>query len=94
MPEMWLKAEIRSAAYKSWMSRAYKYRVKPRPLKVGDLLLHRTLTIGKGNAHGKLTANWEGPYQIWEEIVPRSYMLMQMTLKNSWNASTLRKHYM
>ncbi|XP_056688741.1 uncharacterized protein [Spinacia oleracea] len=96
MPEIRMKAEISSAAYKSRMSRAYNKKVKHRPLGVGDLVLRRTAATGKGNAQGKLTANWEGPYQIWEEIVPGSYRLMQMdgtALKNSWNASTLRKYY-
>ncbi|XP_056695741.1 uncharacterized protein [Spinacia oleracea] len=96
MPEIRMKAEVSSAAYKSRMSRAYNKKVKHRPLGVGDLVLRRTAATGKGNAQGKLTANWEGPYQIWEEIVPGSYRLMQMdgtALKNSWNASTLRKYY-
>ncbi|XP_056688315.1 uncharacterized protein [Spinacia oleracea] len=96
MPEIRMKAEVSSAAYKSRMSRAYNKKVRHRPLGVGDLVLRRTAATGKGNAQGKLTANWEGPYQMWEEIVPGSYRLMQMdgtALKNSWNASTLRKYY-
>ncbi|XP_021853697.2 uncharacterized protein [Spinacia oleracea] len=96
LPEIRLKASIRSAAYKNRMSRAYNKRVRHRPLEVGDLVLRGTAATCKAHTDGKLTANWEGPYQIWEEIVPGAYRLMQMdgtTLKNSWNADTLRKFY-
>ena len=44
----------------------------------------------------KLNANWEGPYLVKEEIVPGSYRLEDMSgklLKNSWNASFLKRYY-
>ncbi|XP_021867331.2 uncharacterized protein [Spinacia oleracea] len=96
LPEIGLRAEIRSAAYKQRISNAYNKRVKHRQLEVGDLVLRRTAATGKAKVQGKLTPNWEGPYQIWEEIVPGAFRLMDMggtTLKNSWNASVLRKFY-
>ncbi|XP_056694879.1 uncharacterized protein [Spinacia oleracea] len=96
LPEIRLRAEIRSAAYKQRISNAYNKRVKHRQLEVGDLVLRRTAATGKAKVQGKLTPNWEGPYQIWEEIVPGAFRMMDMggvALKNSWNASVLRKFY-
>ncbi|XP_056690235.1 uncharacterized protein [Spinacia oleracea] len=96
LPEVRLQAEIKSAAYKNRMSRAYNKRVKHRNLEVGNLVLRRTAATGKAQKQGKLTTNWEGPYQIWEEVVAGSYRLMEMDgtpLKNSWNADALRKFH-
>ncbi|XP_021750302.1 uncharacterized protein LOC110715990 [Chenopodium quinoa] len=78
LPEVRLMASIKSAAYKNRMSQAYNKRVNHRPLEVGDLVLRRTAATGKGNADGKFTANWEGPYQIYETIRQGSYRLMTL----------------
>ncbi|XP_056691831.1 uncharacterized protein [Spinacia oleracea] len=96
LPEVRLQVELRLAANKEKMSRAYNKRVKHRPMQVGDLVLRRTAATGKGKAEGKFTANWEGPYQITKEVAPGSYHLMKMEgreLKNSWNANMLKKYY-
>jgi hypothetical protein len=96
LPEVRLQAELKLAANKEKMSRAYNKRVKHRPMQVGDLVLRRTGATGKGKAEGKFSANWEGPYQITKEVAPGSYHLMTMEgreLKNSWNANMLKKYY-
>ncbi|XP_056694947.1 uncharacterized protein [Spinacia oleracea] len=96
LPEVRLQAELKLAANKEKMSRAYNKRVKHRPMQVGDLVLRRTAATGKGKAEGKFSANWEGPYQITKEVAPGSYHLMTMEgreLKNSWNANMLKKYY-
>ncbi|XP_056694872.1 uncharacterized protein [Spinacia oleracea] len=96
LPEVRLQAELRLAANKEKMSRAYNKRVKHRPMQVGGLVLRRTAATGKGKAEGKFTANWEGPYQITKEVALGSYHLMTMEgreLKNSWNANMLKKYY-
>ncbi|XP_048491398.1 uncharacterized protein LOC125492724 [Beta vulgaris subsp. vulgaris] len=95
LPEVRLVAELKSAAYKDRISKAYK-RVRSRPISKGDFVLRRTTATGKAHVDGKLTANWEGPYLVKEEIVPGSYWLEDMSgklLKNSWNASVLKRYY-
>ncbi|XP_010666430.2 uncharacterized protein LOC104883586 [Beta vulgaris subsp. vulgaris] len=94
LQEVRVAAELRSAAYKDRISKAYNKRVRSRPISKGDLVLRRTAATGKAHVDGKLTANWEGPYLVKEEIVPGSYQLEDMAgklLKNSWNASVLKK---
>ncbi|XP_057248169.1 uncharacterized protein LOC130590168 [Beta vulgaris subsp. vulgaris] len=96
LQEVRLAAELRSAAYKDRISKSYNKRVRSRPISKGDLVLRRTAATGKVHVDGKLTANWEGPYLVKEEIVPGSYRLEDMAgklLKNSWNASVLKEYY-
>ncbi|NP_063998.1 orf764 (mitochondrion) [Beta vulgaris subsp. vulgaris] len=96
LPEMRLQAALKLAAQKNRMSRIYNRRVRHRPLTEGDLVLRRTAAVGKGNVHGKFTANWEGPYQICEQVAPGSYKLMTVEgepLKNSFNADVLKKYF-
>lgn len=62
--------EVKLAASKDRMKRAYNKRVNCKPFEVGNLVLRRTATTGMAHAEGKLTANWAGPYIIQEEIVP------------------------
>ena len=94
--EIRTKASLRSVAYKARICRAYNKRVQPREMGKGDLVLRKTSATGKAGIDGKLTANWEGPYRITEQVVPGSYRLMDMAgkkLKNTWNAGVLKKYY-
>lgn len=96
LPEVRLAAELKSAAYKDRISKAYNKRVRSRLISKGDFVLRRTTTTGKAHMDGKLTANWEGPYFVKEEIVPGSYRVEDISgklLKNSWNASVLKRYY-
>ncbi|XP_057250075.1 uncharacterized protein LOC130591161 [Beta vulgaris subsp. vulgaris] len=96
LPKIRLAAELRSAAYKDRISKAYNKRVRSRPISKGDLVRRRMAATGKAHVDGKLTANWEGPYLVKEEIVPGSYRLEDMAgklLRNSWNASVLKRYY-
>lgn len=71
-------------------------RVRSWPIEKGDLILIYTTSTKKAHAEGKLTANWEGPYLVKEEIVPGAYQLENMSgklVKNSWNASVLKKYF-
>ena len=63
---------------------------------MGDLVLRKAAAVQKGNIHGKLSATWEGPYQIWEEQQPGTYRLMDLQgdqLPNIWNTNQLKKYY-
>lgn len=52
---------------------------------MGDLVLRRTLTIGKAYAEGKLTTNWEGPYTIAKKVGHGSFILKSIDNKELKN---------
>ena len=88
-------ARDRMAAYKQRISKFYNRRVHARPLKIGDLVLRNAAAVQKGRIHGKLSAAWEGPYEICDELQPGTYRLRQLDgteLKNHWNADVLKKY--
>ncbi|XP_021771681.1 uncharacterized protein LOC110735803 [Chenopodium quinoa] len=89
-------ARDRMAAYKQRISKFYNRRVQTRLLKVGDLVLRNVAAVQKSRIHGKLSANWEGPYELYDELQPGTYRLRQLggtELKNHWNADVLRKFH-
>ena len=57
LPEVRLAVELKSAAYKNRISKAYKKRVRSRPISKGDFVLRCTAATGKAHIDGKLTAN-------------------------------------
>ena len=57
LPEVRLAAELKSVAYKDWISKAYNKRVRSRPISKGDFVFRRTTATGKAHEDGKLTAN-------------------------------------
>ena len=59
------------------MARAFKKRVKPRPLQRGDLVL-RVLRGLVTNLRGKFRPNWSGPYIIRELILKEAALLMDL----------------
>ncbi|XP_021755975.1 uncharacterized protein LOC110721126 [Chenopodium quinoa] len=75
LPEVRLKAALKLAAQKSRISKAFNKRVKHKELLPGDLFLRRTTAVGRGNQHGKLSANWEGPFIIHEQVGPGEFLL-------------------
>ena len=65
LDERRLRAADHIQAYQRKMARAFKKRVKPKPLQRGDLVLR----VFKGlvtNPTGKFRPNWSGPYIIRE----------------------------
>ena len=58
------KALVRLQNYQQAAARYYNSRLKPRPLKVGDLVLRKVFENTREEGAGKLGVNWEGPYQI------------------------------
>jgi len=52
---------------------SYNHMIKERPFTTRDLELRKTKAMGKGVIQGKLTANWEGPYLIFEEVRPEIF---------------------
>src|SRR6185503_17354815 len=96
LPEVRLKAALKLEAQKSRISKAFNKRVKHRELLPGDLVLRRTAAVGRGNQHGKLSANWEGPFIIHEQVGPGAFLLADQegqVLRNSFNADVLKKYF-
>ncbi|XP_047166601.1 uncharacterized protein K02A2.6-like [Vigna umbellata] len=68
LPERRAVATIRAEAQKRMLSRRYNTKVKPRTFKSGDLVWRKRGEARKNRAHGKLAANWEGPFRIVEDM--------------------------
>ena len=63
LPEKRGNAALRHEIYRLRMTRAYNKRVRSRPLKKGDFVLRKMEAVGRSGENGKLTPNWEDPYQ-------------------------------
>ncbi|WJZ84331.1 hypothetical protein VitviT2T_003940 [Vitis vinifera] len=77
------------------MARAFKKRVKPRPLRIGDLVLKviRGLII---DPRGKFRPNWSGPYFIRELTLEGAAWLMDLDgnrFSELTNVDQLKKYY-
>ena len=68
LDERRLRAADHVQAYQRKMARAFKKRLKPRPLQRGDLVL-RILRGLAGDPRGKFRPTWSGPYII-RELTP------------------------
>ena len=96
LEEVRRESQVRLAAYQQRTARFYNSRVKPRPFKVGDLVLRKMMPGMKVPGHGVFGANWEGPYRIRAEIFGGAYYLEDMQgepISKAWNAEHLKKYY-
>ncbi|KAK9065211.1 hypothetical protein SSX86_016594 [Deinandra increscens subsp. villosa] len=87
-------AAIREAKYKQNMARYYNKNVKSFQFKEGDLVL-RSNEASRVLPGGKLSPNWEGPYQILEVLDKGSYVLGNADgsrVPRTWNGLHLRKY--
>ena len=75
------QATIRMTSYRYQMSQAYNKNVNPRSFALGDLVLRRVLGSAKNPTHGKLGANWEGPYRVAQVGSSGSYELETLDCK-------------
>ena len=82
-------------AYQRKMARAFKKRVKPRPLQRGDLVL-RILRGLAGDPRGKFRPTWSGPYII-RELTPEGATRLTDLDGNQFaeptNVDQLKKYY-
>ncbi|XP_017221317.1 uncharacterized protein LOC108198046 [Daucus carota subsp. sativus] len=96
LEEVRRESQVRLAAYQQRTARFYNSRVKPRPFKIGDLVLRKMMPGMKVPGHGVFGANWEGPYRIRAEIFGGAYYLEDMQgepISKAWNAEHLKKYY-
>ena len=84
---------LRSAKYQQALRRYHSRRVWGRAFSVGSLVLRR---IQKNKNCHKLSAPWEGPYNITEVLQPSTYKLKTddgKAIANTWNIEQLRRFY-
>ena len=77
------------------MTRAFRKRVKPRPLQKGDLVL-KILRGLIGDPRGKFRPSWSGPYVI-RELTPEGVVWLTDLDGNQFseptNVDQLKKYY-
>ncbi|XP_072086570.1 uncharacterized protein [Arachis hypogaea] len=89
-------ATLKQRATQQTIARQYNKSVKSRSFVKGDLVLRKTEAARKPPSHGKLAANWDGPYRISEVLGNGAYILELIdgkVLPNTWNVSSLKKFY-
>ena len=87
------EATLNIERYQASMARAYNKTVRPRPIRVGDLVLKLKANPEVG---GKLSSKWEGPYEVVSQSRPTSFRLKTLEgaeLQRSWNTINLKKYY-
>ncbi|XP_072076738.1 uncharacterized protein [Arachis hypogaea] len=89
-------AALKQCATQQAIARQYNKSVRNRSFVKGDLVLRKTETAWKPPTHGKLAANWDGPYRVSEALGQGAYKLESLDgklLPNTWNVSSLKKFY-
>ena len=95
LDERRLRAADHIQAYQRKMARAFKKRVKPRPLQRGDLVL-RVLRGLVTDPRGKFRPNWSRPYIIRELTPEGAAWLMDLDgnqFSEPTNVDQLKKFY-
>ena len=77
LDEKRLRAADHVQAYQRKMARAFRKRVKPRPLQKGDLVL-RILKGLVRDPRGKFRPSWSGPYIIREMTLKEATWLTDL----------------
>ncbi|XP_072071889.1 uncharacterized protein [Arachis hypogaea] len=89
-------AALKQRAAQQVIARQYNKSVKSRSFVKGDLVLRKTETARKPPTHGKLAANWDGPYRVSNVLGQGAYKLESLDGKlmpSTWNVSSLKKFY-
>ncbi|CAD5168155.1 unnamed protein product [Musa acuminata subsp. malaccensis] len=89
-------AHLKALSYKRAVARIYNRKVRPRPIRLEDLVLRRVEVSNPTRAHGKLSPRWEGPYRVVGVVRPGTYRLATMDgcpLPRTWNVQNLKKFY-
>ncbi|XP_072087278.1 uncharacterized protein [Arachis hypogaea] len=84
---------IKQKAMKQIIERRHNKKVVPRTFDVGDLVLRRTEEARRPPSHGKLAANWEGPFRIAKVLGMGGYQLQTLqgnSISGNWNVSSLK----
>ena len=90
-----MRAADHVRVYQGKMARAFKKRVKPRPLHVGDLVL-RVIRGLIRYPRGKFRTSWSGPYFIRELSPEGAAWLMDLDgnqFSEPTNVDQLKRYY-
>ncbi|XP_015959264.1 uncharacterized protein LOC107483157 [Arachis duranensis] len=88
-------AAIKQKAQKKLAERKHNKRVVPRTFMEDDLVLRRTEESRRPPAHGKVAANWEGPFRVAKVLGMGAYQLQTLqgnTIPGNWNISSLKMY--
>nr|XP_025636282.1 uncharacterized protein LOC112730408 [Arachis hypogaea] len=86
---------IKQRARKQYLELRHNKRVIHISFNNGDLILRRTEDARKPSSHGKLAANWEGPFRVLQNLGKGAYKLETLRgeqLPGIWNVSSLREY--
>ncbi|XP_020966315.1 uncharacterized protein LOC110266289 [Arachis ipaensis] len=86
---------IKQRARKQYLEQRHHKRVVHRSFNNGDLVLRRTEDARKPPAHGKLAANWEGPFRVLQNLGKGAYKLETLRgeqFPGTWNVSSLKEY--
>nr|XP_009386626.1 PREDICTED: uncharacterized protein LOC103973709 [Musa acuminata subsp. malaccensis] len=89
-------AHQKALSYKRAVARVYNRRVRPRSIKLEDLVLRKIEVNRPTQARGKLTPKWEGPYRVIGVSRPGTFRLATMDgdpVPRTWNIQNLRKYF-
>nr|KYP48774.1 hypothetical protein KK1_029497 [Cajanus cajan] len=75
------EAWIHEEACKLIASRRYNTRVRPRSFRIGDLVWRLLGKARRDSSEGKLAPNWDGPFQVTEDLENRAYRLEELNKK-------------
>ena len=95
LDERRLRAANHVRAYQRKMAHAFKKRVKPRPLQIGDLVLKVIRGLIR-DPSGKFRPNWSGPYFIRELTLKGIAWLMDLDgnrFSEPTNVDQLKRYY-
>ncbi|XP_064979374.1 uncharacterized protein LOC135620371 [Musa acuminata AAA Group] len=90
------EAHLKALSYKKAVARVYNRKIRPRPIKLSDLVLRKTEVNDLTRAKGKLAPKWEGPYRVVEVVRPGTYRLATMdgsSLPRTWNVQNLKRFF-
>ncbi|XP_074347232.1 uncharacterized protein LOC141686070 [Apium graveolens] len=89
------ESRIRMIAQQEKTARYFNKKVKPKCLKVDDLVL-RDSVASQPAISGKFKPTWEGPYRVSKVVSSGTYELSHLDdwpIKNAWNGIHLKKFY-
>ena len=90
------ESQVQLKMYQGKIARHFNSRVKSFKFETGDLVLRRVFPATQDPGVGVLGPNWEGSYEIQQEICPGTYRLKRLDgseVPRAWNAEHLRKYY-
>ncbi|RWW37581.1 hypothetical protein BHE74_00057278 [Ensete ventricosum] len=65
------------------MTRLYNWKVRPRLIKIEDLVLRKAEVSDPTHFRGELASNWEGPYRVVSMVHDGTYQLLLKKELNS-----------